>query len=78
MQKAESGYCGGTEENPAYLDVAYGRTSHLEAVKVTFDPAVVSYETVLYHFWRNIDPPPDARGQFCDKGYTPATLLPKF
>ncbi|KAJ1475236.1 peptide methionine sulfoxide reductase MsrA, partial [Baffinella frigidus] len=74
-----SGYCGGTEKNPAYLDVVYGRTSHLEAVKVTFDPALVSYDKILYHFWRNIDPL-DAAGQFCDKGnlnLKPQTPNPK-
>ena len=62
-----SGYTGGTTVNPRYEEVGTGRTGHYEAVRIDYDPAKVSYETLLQTFWRNIDPL-DARGQFCDKG----------
>ncbi|MFN3596387.1 MAG: peptide-methionine (S)-S-oxide reductase MsrA [Rubricoccaceae bacterium] len=62
-----SGYTGGTEAHPAYLDVAGGRTGHAEAVRVVFDRSRVSYETLLRTFWHNIDPF-DGGGQFCDRG----------
>ena len=68
-----SGYTGGSEVNPTYKQVASGRTSHREAVRIEYDPKRVSYERLLEVFWRNIDPL-DGRGQFCDKGrhYTSA------
>ena len=62
-----SGYTGGTTVNPRYEDVGAGRTGHYEAVRVDYDPAKVSYATLLETFWRNIDPL-DPQGQFCDKG----------
>jgi methionine-S-sulfoxide reductase len=65
--EAVSGFAGGRESNPTYKQVATERTEHLEAVKVTFDPAKVSYRTLVDRFWRNIDPTDDA-GQFCDRG----------
>lgn len=63
----ESGFAGGHVEHPGYDEVVAGGTGHHEAVKVTYDPDVVSYEQLLYVFWRNIDPL-DAGGQFCDRG----------
>lgn len=59
-----SGFIGGTAENPTYSG---DHTGHYEAVEITYDPSVVSYEGILAHFWINIDPF-DAEGQFCDKG----------
>jgi peptide-methionine (S)-S-oxide reductase len=59
-----SGFTGGTAENPTYSGDHAG---HYEAVEITYDPAIVSYEQILQHFWVNIDPF-DAQGQFCDKG----------
>lgn len=64
---AVAGYAGGTMENPTYEQVSSGRTGHLEAVQVIYDPEKVSYETLLYVFWRQIDPTDDV-GQFADKG----------
>jgi peptide-methionine (S)-S-oxide reductase len=58
-----SGYAGGTTPNPTYG--SHG--GYKEAVKVTYDPAKVTYATLLDHYWRNIDPF-DANGQFCDQG----------
>lgn len=62
-----SGYTGGKVANPTYEQVSAGGTGHAEALRVTFDPTRVSYETLLDVFWHNVDPF-DARGQFCDKG----------
>lgn len=62
-----SGYTGGHTENPTYKEVSNGKTGHLEAVQVTYDPAKISYEQLLEVFWHNIDPFDDD-GQFCDKG----------
>ncbi len=62
-----SGYSGGREKNPTYGDVSSGSTGHRESVEVTYDPAKVSYETLLHVFWRQIDPT-DRGGQFVDRG----------
>ncbi|MBF8299866.1 MAG: msrA [Acidobacteria bacterium] len=62
-----SGYTGGRVANPTYRQVTTGATGHAEAVQVVFDPAVVSYEALLDHFWRNVDPFV-AHRQFCDAG----------
>jgi peptide-methionine (S)-S-oxide reductase len=67
VSKVVSGYTGGHVKNPTYEQVSRGDTGHVEAIEVTYDPAQVSYESLLAIFWRNIDPL-DAYGQFCDKG----------
>ncbi len=68
------GFTGGTEPNPVYEDVARGRTSHLEAAVITFDPAVISYDQILHKFLRSIDVT-DAGGQFCDRGAHYSTAI---
>lgn len=62
-----SGYTGGKERAPSYQEVSAGRTGHLEAVQVKYDPTKVSYEYLLEVFWRQIDPTDDG-GQFADRG----------
>lgn len=71
-----SGYAGGKEANPTYKQVSEGRTGHLEAVQVRFDPARVSYALLVEWFWRHHDPT-DVGGQFCDRGdqYRPAIFV---
>jgi len=69
-----SGYIGGTLENPTYQDVVTERTGHYEAVKVTFDPARISYDKLLSAYWHSIDPT-DAGGQFCDRGPSYRTAI---
>jgi peptide-methionine (S)-S-oxide reductase len=59
-----SGFTGGSLPNPTYKGNHEG---HVEAIKVTYDPAVVSYRQLLDRYWVNVDPFDNA-GQFCDKG----------
>jgi peptide-methionine (S)-S-oxide reductase len=62
-----SGYTGGSKKNPSYEEVSSGTTGHAESVKVTYDPAQISYAKLLDIFWHNVDPL-SAEGQFCDRG----------
>jgi len=52
----EVGYVGGRTERPDYEQVCSGATGHAEAVEVTYDPALISYEALLTMFWGNHDP----------------------
>jgi peptide-methionine (S)-S-oxide reductase len=56
VEQVVSGYTGGTLPNPTYEQVCTGRTGHAEALQITFDPAVVSYEELLEVFWKTHDP----------------------
>ncbi len=56
VQAVESGYTGGTTEDPGYRQVCGGDTGHAEAIRVTFDPAVVSYGDLLDIFFATHDP----------------------
>ena len=71
-----SGFTGGRVANPSYEQVSRGGTGHAEAVEVTFDPAVVSYDRLLDHYWHHVDPFV-AHRQFCDVGdeYRPAIFV---
>jgi peptide methionine sulfoxide reductase msrA/msrB len=62
-----SGYTGGQMKNPSYEQVSSGRTGHVEAVQVYYDPTVISYEALIESFWRQINPT-DNGGQFADRG----------
>lgn len=54
--KVESGYAGGHMVSPTYKDVCNGTTGHAEVCRITFDPKMVSYETLLSIFWQTHDP----------------------
>lgn len=54
--KTRVGYTGGQTPHPDYKTVCSGRTGHAEAVEVLFDPATVSYDTLLQAFWTLHDP----------------------
>ena len=64
-----SGYSGGDEINPTYEDVKYQKTSHRETIRIDFDPALVSFETLLDIFLSSVDPF-DGGGQFIDRGHS--------
>jgi len=61
------GYTGGHVVSPSYEAVSTGRTGHVEAVQITFDPSKTSYEKLVSVFWKNINPS-QAEGQFADIG----------
>jgi peptide methionine sulfoxide reductase msrA/msrB len=67
VREVISGYTGGHKENPTYEEVSSGNTGHTEAVQVMYDRAIISYETLLDVFWRQINPT-DTGGQFADRG----------
>lgn len=56
VREVVSGYTGGDAEDPSYGQVSTGRTGHAEAVQITFDPRVVSYDRLLDVFWATHDP----------------------
>lgn len=62
-----SGYTGGKKNNPTYEEVSSGRTGHVEAVQITYDPTKITYQDLLDVYWKQIDPT-DVGGQFADKG----------
>ena len=72
VTSAVSGYAGGAMPNPTYQN----HRGHLEAVKVTYDPAKISYAKLVDGFFHHIDPT-DAGGQICDRGpsYTTAVFV---
>jgi len=56
ISKVEPGYAGGSVENPSYEKVSGGDTGHAEVIRVTYDPAVISYEDLLTVFFGSHDP----------------------
>ena len=66
IEDVVSGFTGGTLKNPTYNGDHRG---HYEAIEITYDPQIISYQGLLDHYWVNIDPF-DASGQFCDKGHS--------
>ncbi|EPZ50143.1 peptide-methionine (S)-S-oxide reductase MsrA / methionine-R-sulfoxide reductase MsrB multi-domain protein [Bacteriovorax sp. BAL6_X] len=67
VESVVSGYTGGTNENPNYMEVSSGSSGHVEVVQITYDDSLVSYEELLEVYWQNIDPT-DSGGQFSDRG----------
>jgi peptide methionine sulfoxide reductase msrA/msrB len=63
----QSGYTGGDRPNPTYKEVSAGKTDHVEAVQVKYDPDKITYQELLDVFWRHVDPT-DPGGQFVDRG----------
>ncbi|WP_244648002.1 MULTISPECIES: peptide-methionine (S)-S-oxide reductase MsrA [unclassified Lentimonas] len=67
VQDVESGYMGGEVKDPTYREVCTGTTGHAEITQITFDPAVISYETLLDWLWRSHNPT-TLNQQGADKG----------
>ncbi|SDN06951.1 peptide-methionine (S)-S-oxide reductase [Psychrobacillus sp. OK028] len=74
IEQVVSGYTGGHVPNPTYEQVCSNATGHYEAVQITFDPALFSYDRLLEIFWLNIDPTDD-NGQFFDRGSSYQTAI---
>lgn len=69
-----SGYTGGQLEGPTYREVSGHKTEHIEALRVVYDPSVVTYERLLEVYWHNVDPT-QSDGQFCDRGHQYTTAV---
>lgn len=74
IESVISGYTGGHVENPTYEQVCSETTGHLEAVQITFDPAIYAYEDLVRLYFTLIDPT-DAGGQFYDRGESYTTAI---
>lgn len=69
-----SGYTGGHKEHPTYEEVCSETTGHFEAIQITYDPEVITYQMLLDVFWKQIDPT-DEGGQFYDRGHSYKTAI---
>ncbi len=56
VASVESGYMGGTVENPTYEQVCTGTTGHAEVARITYNPAEISFKEILEVFWKTHDP----------------------
>lgn len=56
VESVASGYSGGHVDKPTYRQVCDGTTGHAEVIQIQFDPSKISYEDLLYVFWRTHDP----------------------
>jgi peptide-methionine (S)-S-oxide reductase len=52
----ESGYSGGHVKNPSYNQISTGRTGHAEVIRLSYDPAVITFEELLEVFWHTHNP----------------------
>ena len=56
VESVESGYTGGTVDNPTYKQICTGTTGHAEVARITFDPEVITFKEILEVFWKTHDP----------------------
>ncbi|MBT8458959.1 MAG: peptide-methionine (S)-S-oxide reductase MsrA [Silicimonas sp.] len=74
VSEVVSGYTGGKTKNPTYKQVTKGGTGHYEAVEIRYNDSQVTYDQLLFNFFRSVDPT-DAGGQFCDRGNSYRTAV---
>lgn len=76
IESVVSGYSGGDVENPTYEQVCTNKTGHREAVQITYNPEITSFENILDVYFKTFDPT-DNSGQFFDRGesYEPAIFI---
>ncbi len=67
VEKVVAGYTGGNTKNPTYEQVCSETTGHIEAIQITYDEDIITYDELLDIYWRQIDPT-DSKGQFNDRG----------
>jgi peptide-methionine (S)-S-oxide reductase len=72
VKETVSGYIGGRKDNPTYQN--HTANGDREAVRIIYDPTVVSYDALLKTFFRTVDPTDDG-GQFCDRGHSYTTAV---
>ena len=69
VTQVTSGYSGGEEVDPTYLDVKYQRTGHRETIRVDYDPGKIDYPRLVDIFLKGVDPF-DGGGQYIDRGHS--------
>lgn len=71
-----SGYSGGNIDNPTYEQVSTNQTGHVEAVQITYDADITTFENILDIYFKTFDPT-DNTGQFFDRGehYEPVIFI---
>ena len=74
VKSVVSGYTGGSTANPTYKQVTKGGSGHYEAVVITYEDSIISYDQLMHMFFRSVDPT-DAGGQFCDRGESYRTAV---
>lgn len=75
VTKVESGYAGGKGDEPTYEAVSSGTTGHAEVIRVTYDPAVISYDDLLTVFFGSHDPTtPNRQGNDVGEQYRSVIL----
>ena len=78
VSKVESGYAGGSSDNPSYRKVSEGDDMHAEVIRITYDPTVISYEDLLIVFFGSHDPTtPNRQGYDVGEQYRSIILYEK-
>jgi methionine-S-sulfoxide reductase len=68
VRETQVGYTGGKTSNPLYTEVKTGQTAHAEAIKLIYDPSVISYESLLKNYFFKMHDPTTLNQQGNDKG----------
>lgn len=74
IKSVRVGYTGGNTKNPTYQEVCSKTTGHVEAVRIEYDPSIISYDEIVKIYFQSIDPTDDG-GQFADRGPSYQTAI---